>query len=639
MFKNSFSIEELFTRRIFVVPDYQRGFAWDEQNFNELMEDIEVLLPNQNHYTGTIILNPTGTETIDNLGSPNSINDVVDGQQRITCIVILLKIICDEFKEIGTYKELAKGIQHKYLFSKRELDDEPFFRLKLNHDSNEFFQNNILNHDGVRGPSIKSHERLQHAFEFFKSYFDKLKKDDSESYASTLKRIFDIITQKMKVVIYEVEDTSEVGVIFEVTNNRGKQLSELEKVKNYLMYLSSKLDQNNELKSLINETWTEIYSNFMTADLGSDSENQFLRAHWLAYEDYNRKEWEGSKSVKKLYNLRTHLQNKNILFTKIKKYVISLKNSSVIFADCEKPTRDLAFNVFGNVPIIRKILHQSIKLKNTRTLATFRPLLIACRLTHPNDGEKYLELITLLEIFAFRVYNLSGKRADTGAAAVFKIAHQLVRNRDKFPEYIKQIKAVCMRYSSAVDFDRDLSYNPKSNNWYQKPILKYLLYEYEEELANKSKGKVKYNWEVFSSKNLKETIEHILPQDMSDPYWQKHFTSKSHEEYLNDLGNLSLTLHNSVYSNKSFLNKKGKVGQNKHACYANSGLYQERELLEYRMWTRKSIIKRRNKILDWARHRWNIDFTNVSLIEDGEFLLNTEMEGGEDFLLDSTQSI
>ena len=74
-------------------------------------------------------------------------------------------------------------------------------------------------------------------------------------------------------------------MIFEVTNDRGKPLSELEKVKNYLLYLANKIEGQHDLADIINSTWTEIFHRLMSAELVSmEDENRLLRrslAHGL----------------------------------------------------------------------------------------------------------------------------------------------------------------------------------------------------------------------------------------------------------------------------------------------------------------------------------------------------------------------
>ena len=55
---NTVSLQKLFHDRIFRVPDYQRGYAWEEQQITEFLDDLELLRSSGHHYTGTIILHP-----------------------------------------------------------------------------------------------------------------------------------------------------------------------------------------------------------------------------------------------------------------------------------------------------------------------------------------------------------------------------------------------------------------------------------------------------------------------------------------------------------------------------------------------------------------------------------------------------
>ena len=77
-----------------------------------------------------------------------------------------------------------------------------------------------------------------------------------------------------------------MGLIFEVVNDRGKPLSDLEKVKNFLLYTASRLNINDGSKQqfaeTVNNTWKEILTNLRQADLESAAnENQLLRSHWI----------------------------------------------------------------------------------------------------------------------------------------------------------------------------------------------------------------------------------------------------------------------------------------------------------------------------------------------------------------------
>src|SRR5207245_4754396 len=99
---------------------------------------------------------------------------------------------------------------------------------------------------------------------------------------------------------------------------------------------------------------------------------------------------------------------------------------------------------------------------------------------------------------------------------------------------------------------------------------------------------------------------HILPQTATDPYWREKFEAAARQQLVHDLGNLCLTYNNSSYKNKAFPEKRGQYGQST-PCYANSPLYQERDLLEYTDWTPASVQHRRDKLLAFLWDRWQVE--------------------------------
>ncbi len=80
---------------------------------------------------------------------------------------------------------------------------------------------------------------------------------------------------------------------------------------------------------------------------------------------------------------------------------------------------------------------------------------------------------------------------------------------------------------------------------------------------------------------------------------------------MHDIGNLARTKWNSHYSDKPFPEKKGSFGSGEK-CYAEAPFYQEREIAaQYADWTKEFIDARRAKMLEWARERWAVDFSDV----------------------------
>jgi hypothetical protein len=306
---NVFTIEKLFADRVFRVPDYQRGYAWEEQQLAEFIEDVELLPAGRDHYTGTVVLHDReGQETscLDEEGKHYTVSDLVDGQQRLTTIVLLLDAVRREMVRIESLAKLADGIRKSYV-EVRDQAGQPMHKLVLNRDCRDYFARNVLgDQPGPEGPSIQSHRRLTAARDFFAGYLADQRKKLGAGYECWLRGLRTKVVQHLKVTLYTVEDQAEVGVIFEVLNNRGKPLSELEKVKNYLLFLASKLNMpQHQLAGEVNRAWTHVFERLMQADLTSpDAEDQLLRSHWLMAYDHLRKNWDGSKSIKARFNLR-----------------------------------------------------------------------------------------------------------------------------------------------------------------------------------------------------------------------------------------------------------------------------------------------------------------------------------------------
>jgi uncharacterized protein with ParB-like and HNH nuclease domain len=166
-------INQIFADQVYRVPDYQRGYAWEERQWKDLLEDLDLLPEGRTHFTGTLILRSYGKskeKILDRNMQSYEVFDIIDGQQRLTTIVILLKSIYDELLSFPQANTLAERLRETYL-STFDLNGQPFSKLTLNEDSNKFFSDNILDlHPGISGPTIRSHQRLLEARQYFKTY-------------------------------------------------------------------------------------------------------------------------------------------------------------------------------------------------------------------------------------------------------------------------------------------------------------------------------------------------------------------------------------------------------------------------------------------------------------------------------------
>jgi hypothetical protein len=604
------TIEQIFAGRIMQVPDYQRGYAWDERNWYDFLEDLDLLEPGKQHYTGTLVLHALGADRQrrDEGRRKYEAFHVVDGQQRLTTIVLLLDALRREAQRIGELT-LAEGIKENYISVPEYGHGQPLWKLQLNRDTHDFFVNNVLSdRPGPEGPSIRSQERLISAKRHFSRYLTAKEEELGEDYQGWLLDLHDKITSQLKVSLYNVEQSSEVGVIFEVMNNRGKPLSELEKVKNYLLYLSSKLSVGEHgLDEKINDTWTNIFERLMASELvGISNEDQLLRVHWLIAYDYQRKNWEGSKSVKERFGLKRYKGRHKELLNDLHEYTRSLNSASLAYCDVANPHRGDAFSALRSEPVLRdRIIAASDKLRRVRAVATFMPLLVAARLRYPEDGAKYLEMVRTCEVFAFRVYRLRAMRANTGDSTLLRLANQLYSEQRSFEQIMDDLRGTLLYYCSDHHFEEAFKLEAE-RDWYRWGGLKYFLHEYEQHLAGRKA--VQLPWDALEGMRLENTMEHILPQTPTDEYWTSRFDEEERRVLTHDLGNLCLTYNNSVYGNKPFPAKRGHPGQDS-PCYANSDLFQERKLSGLDDWNVDELKKRRDEMVEWALNRWHVDQT------------------------------
>jgi hypothetical protein len=601
---NLLTPESLFKECMFRVPDYQRGYAWGPRQRDELLEDLGLLAEGKAHYTGTLVLHAfqeRGRLT-DKHGNSYSMLDIVDGQQRLTTIILLLDAIRESLGQ-ENQADLAQGIIDRYVGTLGR-NGQLMPKLTLNRDCHQFFlERVVLQRAPVAGPTIRSHQNVADAFTEFRRFLAGKKQQLSEGYVPWLMSFRDKACQQLFFTVYVVDEAAEVGVIFEVMNNRGLHITELEKVKNYLLYLGSKLQlEDHNFGDIVNTTWTHIFENLMRSGLTDpESEDRLLRMHWHMAYDYSPKSWQGSRSVKDQFHLRDYVGRHKDLLRDLKEYVSTLKDATTAFCDVENPGRSDAFNSYTSDADLRsKIALAGEKLRRLRVLVPFMPVLMAIRLRFPDNGDAYLKALELCEIYSFRVYSALEYRADAGRSTLFTLGYGLYVGQSELEQTLRLLVALVYKYSPDDRFDRECEL-VEENDWYNWSGLKYFLYEYESHLAKGTP--VRMAWSTLEQADKKETVEHILPQTPEEGYWTERFPADNRKKYTHDIGNLCLTFDNSSYGRKKFSDKKGTAGSDA-PCYANGKLFMERELAKVDDWTVDALLKRRKKIIGWAKKRW-----------------------------------
>lgn len=618
------SLPRVIEGRLFVIADYQRPYSWGEKQLADLWEDVDLMGDAGSHYAGTLVLRSVAGGTDDRTDLRKF--EVIDGQQRLTtCFLILDRIRrrLESLVALGVAEASAPAIEIRDRYGFVTIDFAQHPRIQLGKGLNEFWVSNVLNDAPFQlGTLIAGQRRLRDAVNFVDAKLGQLAAGVSpEESFRRLSELYRRIARGLGFLVYEVDSSAEAGVIFETVNERGRELTELEKAKNYLLYLASSIPdgRGEQLATLINSAWSEMFQNLAGEEINAD--NQLLRAHWLATVDPDLQSWLGAVSLKKLFDRSTYVATAmrivsssdsiedqsaswGRLHTDVTEYVASLRASSFFLS--EMSDHDAAFEAFESEDDKVQARLNLAALTRSRVIAPYRPLLLAARLRHSTNGAFYAELADLCERYSARVFVIEQRRANAGSSRLARIAHDLHEGNVGTSEVIDQVTALLLRY--APDGRLATTLESTEEDWYGRRGHKYFLYEYERSLWGSRPGlELPPFTEFTSSSKSQRTTEHILPQNpRRGRGWRQDFTSRQRAALVNSLGNLVLTLDNSVYSDKGFAGKRGNTTEVGVACYATGKLRQERELAAFDHWTPETIIGRQRSLAAWAMERWAV---------------------------------
>lgn len=627
------SLPQVVNDRLLEIPDYQRPYAWGKKQLDDLWEDLDLLGPKGKHYAGTLVLRdiplPGGGQPRTSLADDGATLrhcEVVDGQQRLTtCLLLLDRVrrrleVLDAEEGVENAAGVARRIREIYGMVSVGNAQQP--RLRLGKDLNTYWVDNVLGADDYAGPAlITGQAHLRDAAAYFDGRLDALAEGSLPVECfERLKELQRRVTAGLGFLVYDVQSAAEVGVIFETLNERGRDLSDLEKTKNYLLYLARSItdDRGEQLAATINDAWAQVFRNL--ASQQGDADDQLLRAHWLATQDPDRSKWKRIASIKGRFDRSNYISGETRivpvtkpgkdqdeawtrLFDDVTDYVGTLRKCSHFLA--EMFDENGAFEAFTDgVPETRA---RSAALRRSQVVALYRPLLFAARLTHPKDGLFYSRLVALCEAYSARVFVIEQRRANAGEPRLLRLANDLYTGAD--PEAVlSEVAAVLWRY--APDGRVRATLASTDQNWYIRRGHKYFLYEYE--LGFKRGGQDLPPLGFFTDASQEQrTTEHVLPQhpDEDAACWWDHFTREEHAALVHSLGNLALTYDNSAYRNFCFDRKRGAPlapGAGPKACYAQANLRQEQQLAQYLDWTPEVVRERQALLTDWALARWAV---------------------------------
>lgn len=567
------TIFELFSgEKRFIIPKYQRAYAWEDKQRKDFLEDIRNQSEKKQYFLGTILFQ-------DNKEIKDGFEQIyiVDGQQRITTTIIFMKVLLELLKSKDTNKDYSREIR-------RYLKDKEIYKLEIVHVDNEFFKTYIVDGNTFKdGPfRTPSQRRLYRTKEFF---YNELSKLDIETLKSSMNKI-----EKSRVLTYSVNDTTEAALIFETTNDRGKVLTNLEKTKSFLMhkiYLTK--EKHSELIDSVQDRFSEIYRILEEIESKIEGEDSILQYHFIG--NFNWKSKDYQFYVEKLKE-KINQMMKNGEFEEVAQFI-------------DNYSRELkeTFSVVKEIVNDRqKLLRDVFILERT---SIFYPLLIKCFKSDKSEKKSdYYDVVRLVEIFSFRVYGIGGKRAYAARGWLYTLARDF--NGD-FNKLKVQIKDEIIAYVNDKIFKEKLSSSDVYH--YVGLDLKYLLWKYENHLrSDEQPTAAEMSEDEFLTRDpkFKLTVEHIASQTprVSTPSLKlPRIDEEFEEEYLHRLGNLTFD-PNSANASKG--NQDIEAKNSKYFIKAPFKIQNELDNFNVEnKWTKESIMRRENKILSFALDYWN----------------------------------
>ena len=529
-----------------LVPLFQRPYTWSEKQWRTLWDDVEsfydvdIVATKSSHFLGAVVTMPARSV-------PVGINKflVIDGQQRLTTIVILMCAIRDS---LGVDDQIQKRrIQRFYLTNEDYADTEFFKLLPTQGDREAYFPL-------IRGEGVAPDSQFKKAYEFFKR---RLRDDTDSGEKIDPRRILEIIETCLMVVMINLSDSDDPYLIFESLNFKGSPLEQADLVRNYFLMRFPLGEQ----PAVYEKHWLPM-QNRLGATL-----TEFMR-HFLSAEGEEVRKTDVYAAIKRLVvdsdspsvrTLMDRMERLSVLYSRLSGSAPEADEELSMFFDHFKRLD------FGSVYPLLLSLYEDFDegqfaidefRGSLRVLHSYVIRRMVCGVPSNSLSGVFISLCRIKPVTLTPIAWL--------AAALGKE----LKNR---------------RWPSDTEFKDRWTRGQIYGSRACQIILESMERQYE-------------HHEAAPFTNTQ--IEHVMPQTLT-PDWESHLGAEAfnvHSDWLHTVGNLTITGYNPELSNKSYVEKR--------SVYALSHFELNRYFGTCEAWDGAKIQERATKLFEISLQLW-----------------------------------
>ncbi|OWT32571.1 hypothetical protein BGI41_06980 [Methanobrevibacter sp. 87.7] len=554
-FLNFLSLNQQFS-----IPIFQRNYSWTEKQCKQLFKDILKVSKNDenNHFLGSIVYLKQYSIVV----SPISKIMIIDGQQRITTITILIAALTDFLFKNPQDNLSPENLISSYLFNNKEKGSLRY-KLVLN-DVDEKTLNKIVEN---LGSNIKLNFNKDDSQRIYKNYEYFRKNINDNNVMNIYKGLHKLL------IVYIALDGNDDNpqLIFESLNSTGLELTQSDLIRNYVLM---DLDVDNQ-NYLYKTYWQVIENNFR--DKKPKTFDSFIRAYLTT-------------KIGKVPTLRG-----NDIYNNFKEYSERFNNFEDLVKEIYKYS-EYFLNFAFNEEKDNDLRNAFISL-NKMGYDVTRPFIMDLYKDYDNDlldKEEFIELLKYTESYLMRRF-ICGIESNSLNKTFAKMYEEMMNLNDKYDlNYLNSFKTILLLKDSYKIMPKDNEFM----NHFKEADLYNIRTKNRNYLFDKLEN---FGFEKEPTNIESYTIEHIMPQTLTEE-WKEELGSdweETYKNYLNTIGNLTLTGYNSNLSNKSFKSKQEMKGG-----FKDSSIRLNKYIRNLNKWNKEEITKRTGRLFKLAKKIW-----------------------------------